>query len=226
MGKNQVNFEEQFLCFRKSGPAAAPQFNATFSCTGLSLKKPFGRLHSQIDWFCQGSVSALICEKFSNTATTKSVRLCLDGFPLFILLLTAHPFLLRLRHINLQPDLFTYCKNKTILTVCSQTSGVWKEKKCVQVSAFESMRTGSGGAKPMFGGLYKHKAHIQNIVKKTSQQMLCVARRQGTVCGWVLGLSPPPSQSSGESLRLCSLAGVVVRCDAGRPTPRDLLCSL
>ncbi|TNN36718.1 hypothetical protein EYF80_053119 [Liparis tanakae] len=37
-----------------------------------------------------------------------------------------------------------------------QTSGVWKEKKWVQVSVSVSMRTGSGGAEPMLGGLYKH----------------------------------------------------------------------
>lgn len=40
-----------------------------------------------------------------------------------------------------------------ITTVCSQTSGVWKEKKCVQVSRLESMSTGSGGDKLVLGGL-------------------------------------------------------------------------
>lgn len=44
-------------------------------------------------------------------------------------------------------------KYTNILTGCSQTRGVWKEKKCVQVSEFESMRTGSGGAESMLGGL-------------------------------------------------------------------------
>lgn len=53
-------------------------------------------------------------------------------------------------------------RHTNILTGCSQTRGVWKEKKCVQVSASESMRTGSGGPEPMLGGLYKHNVHIQN----------------------------------------------------------------
>ena len=57
-------------------------------------------------------------------------------------------------------------KHTNVLTCCSHTSGVWNEKKCVQVSALESMRTGSGGAEPMLGGLYEHNAHIQNIAKR------------------------------------------------------------
>lgn len=44
-------------------------------------------------------------------------------------------------------------KYADILTGCSHTRGVWKEKVCVQVSAFESMRTGSEIAEPMLGGL-------------------------------------------------------------------------
>lgn len=43
--------------------------------------------------------------------------------------------------------------SRRTLTGCSQTRGVWKENRCVQVSALESMRTGSGGAEPMLDGL-------------------------------------------------------------------------
>lgn len=34
---------------------------------------------------------------------------------------------------------------------------------CVQVSAFESMRTGSEGAEGMLGGLWEHNINIKNI---------------------------------------------------------------
>lgn len=57
--------------------------------------------------------------------------------------------------------------NTHILTGCSQTRCVWKEKKCVQVSALEPVRTGSGGDEPMLGGLQKHNINIQIIAKKT-----------------------------------------------------------
>lgn len=52
--------------------------------------------------------------------------------------------------------------NTNTLTCCSHTRGVWKEKKCVQVSELESMRTGSGGVELMVEGLTKHRADTQN----------------------------------------------------------------
>lgn len=77
-------------------------------------------------------------------------------------------------------------KYTNILTGCSQTSGVWKEKKCVQVSAFESMRTGSGGAEPMLGGLYKHNGNIQNISKTHIE---CIPTWQKHYCSFAKWLS-------------------------------------
>lgn len=50
-----------------------------------------------------------------------------------------------------------------ILTGCSQTNGVWKAKKCVHVSVFEPISTGSEGAELMLAGLHK-----QNIQSKGS----------------------------------------------------------
>lgn len=89
----------------------------------------------------------------------------------------------------LRCDLSTITK-KT-LTGCSQTSGVWKEKKCVQVSEFEWMRTGSGGAELMLGGLYKHNANIQNKAKKHIVNMTNIV-----VSGW-----QPKNKSHATSLK-------------------------
>ena len=57
-------------------------------------------------------------------------------------------------------------KDEGELTGCSHIRGVWTEKKCVQVSEFESMRTGSGGAESMVGGLRRLKANIQNTANE------------------------------------------------------------
>lgn len=117
-----------------------------------------------------------------------------------------------LKHGSLVPTwirLISLEFTEDILTVCSQTCAVWNEKKCVQVSESELIRTGSGFAEAIFGGLWSRRAMWTLRVWRWQEFSLFLESHLQmkwiTVLCFSLGFAPhglPPSYTSSRTWSL------------------------
>lgn len=156
-------------------------FRCTCHSSFLTMQTCFDKKFEAVILWCWGSyITGHTCKHMHNLTyiwfklPTKAHCFCyffavLDGTTFSI---QKFPNILIWFTLWNRPSIFRLIITYTdILTGCSQTRCVWTEKKCVQVLSSVSMRTGSEGAEPMSGGLYKHNVNTQNTARYFSVNM-------------------------------------------------------